>query len=78
MIICQTIHGLRREPTSVADWLEGAIWLVVCIIGFFVGGTLYDATPVSMPIAVLYGMGVLIVAVWTMRRQRARGIRRWF
>ena len=78
MVICPTIASLRNEPVTAADWLEGAVWLAVCLIGFWIGGVAYDATPMSMPITVLYGTGVLSVAVWTMKRQRARGIRRWF
>ena len=73
-----TINDLKQEVGTLADLVEGAVWLAVCVIGFFIGGALYDATPGSMPIAVLYGTGVLVVAAWTMRRQRARGIRRLF
>ena len=76
--IFPTVESLRKESVALADLTEGAAWLVVCVAGFFIGGAIYDATPLSMPIAVLYGTGVLAVAVWTTRRQRARGIKRWF
>ena len=78
MVVFPTIASLRKEAVTAADWIEGAVWLAVIVGWFYLGMALFDPTPATTPIVIGYGLVTLLVAVWTMKRQRARGIRRWF